>query len=167
MTNLVHKFSWITASTVLGLAVIGASAANAASIIYDFEVSISSGSLVGENYFGLLEFDDSDLSISQFTFDFEGVNYTEADLIDPEIVFDNDQFLGLVADVIDTDVEFSFLEAVPPINEPATFIYLIDGQEAAGEIAYTLQTVPEPSTLLGSMIIVAFGLGSLVKRQIK
>ncbi len=73
----------------------------------------------------------------------------------------------MVADVIDTDVEFSFLEAVPAINEPATFIYLIDGQEAAGEIAYTLQTVPEPSTLLGSMIIVAFGLGSLVKRQIK
>ncbi|MDJ0581934.1 PEP-CTERM sorting domain-containing protein [Crocosphaera sp.] len=121
----------------------------------------------------MLEFDDSDLSISQFSFDFEGINYTEADLIDPEIFFDNGQFLGLVADVIDTDVEFSFLEAVPVINEPASFIYFIDGQEAGGEIAYTLQNndslvaVPEPSTLLGSMIIVAFGLGSLVKRQIK
>ncbi|MCH2248005.1 MAG: PEP-CTERM sorting domain-containing protein, partial [Crocosphaera sp.] len=59
MTNLFHKFSWITASTVLGLAVISASAVNAASITYDFEVNIDSGVLDGQSYTGFLTFDDS------------------------------------------------------------------------------------------------------------
>ena len=163
MNNPFQPFSFLVTTSIVSLAVIYPHSVKAAVMIYEFEVSIDSGSLVGETYAGSLEFDESNLSISQFSFDFEGINYTEADLIDPEVFLDNGQFLGLIADVIDTNVEFSFLEAVPAINEPATFLYLINGQEAAGDITYN--AVPEPLTILGTMT--ALGFGGFFKRQLK
>ncbi|MEM1171349.1 MAG: PEP-CTERM sorting domain-containing protein [Cyanobacteria bacterium P01_H01_bin.35] len=169
MTNLFQQISFFATSTVLSLAVINTNPANAASIIYDFEVNNLDGSLADETYSGFLEFDDSNLLVSQFSFDFEGVNYTEADLIFPEVFFDG-QFLGLVADVIDIDVEFSFLEAVPEIDEPAAFIYLIDGQEAAGDITYTLRpdtpvSTPEPTAVLSLLALGAVGGSGVLKKR--
>ncbi|NEQ40082.1 MAG: PEP-CTERM sorting domain-containing protein [Okeania sp. SIO3I5] len=169
MTNIFQKLSFVATSAILGLTVINANPVNAASITYDFEVNNLDGFLAGETYSGFLEFDDSNLLVSQFSFDFEGVNYTEADLIDPEVLFD-DQFLGLISDVIDTDVEFSFLEAVPEIDEPATFIYFIDGQEAGGDITYTLRqespvSTPEPTAVFSLLALGAVGSSGILKKR--
>ncbi|NET17667.1 MAG: PEP-CTERM sorting domain-containing protein, partial [Okeania sp. SIO1H6] len=169
MTNIFQKLSFIATTTVLSIAVIHTNPASAASIIYDFEVNNLDGFLAGETYSGFLEFDDSNLSVSQFSFDFEGVNYTEANLIDPEVLFD-DQFLGLITDVIDTDVEFSFTEADPEISEPATFIYLIDGQEAGGDITYTLRqespvSTPEPTAVFSLLALGAAGCSGVLKKK--
>ncbi len=169
MTNIFKKLSFVATSTVLSLAVINANPANAASIIYDFEVNNLDGFLAGATYSGFLEFDDSNLSVSQFSFDFEGVNYTEANLIDPEVNFDG-QFLGLISDVIDTDVEFSFLEAVPEIDEPAAFIYFIDGQEAGGDITYTLRSdtpvsTPEPTAVFSLLALGVVGCSGVLKKR--
>ncbi|MGD1704764.1 PEP-CTERM sorting domain-containing protein [Dapis sp. BLCC M229] len=169
MTNIFQKLYFVATSAILSFAVINTNPVNAASIIYDFEVSIDSGSLAGETYSGFFEFDDSNLLVSQFSLDFEGVNYTEDDLIDPEVFFDG-QFLGLITDVIDTDVEFSFLEAVPEINEPAAFIYFIDGQEAAGDIEYTLRpdtpvSTPEPTAVFSLLALGAVGGSGVLKKR--
>ncbi len=169
MTNLFQKFSFFATTTVLSLALIHTNPANAASIIYDFEVNNLDGSLAGETFSGFFEFDDSNLSVSQFSFDFEGVNYTEDDLIDPEVFFDG-QFLGLISDVIDTDVEFSFLEAIPEISEPAAFIYFINGQEGAGDITYTLRpdtpvSTPEPTAVFSLLALGAAGCSGVLKKR--
>ncbi|NEN90926.1 MAG: PEP-CTERM sorting domain-containing protein, partial [Okeania sp. SIO3H1] len=62
MTNIFQKLSFVATSAVLSLSVINANPVNAASIIYDFEVSIDSGVLDGETYSGFFEFDDSALT---------------------------------------------------------------------------------------------------------
>lgn len=167
MTNLLQKFSFLATTTVLGFAVINTNPANAASVVYDFEVNNLDGILTGQTSSGFLEYDDNSLLVSDFSFNFFGENYTEADLISPEIIVDPD-FLGLVADVIDTNVEFSFLEAVPAINEPAAFIYEINGQEAGGDVTYTLRssaTTPEPTTILSLLALGAVGCVNVLTKK--
>ena len=104
MTNIFQKLSFVVTTTVLSLSVINANPINAASIIYDFEVNNLDSSLVGETYSGFFEFDDSTLtgineeflSVSELSFNFLGVNYTETDsLYDTEAIFFNGDFLGL------------------------------------------------------------------------
>ena len=48
MTNIFKKLSFVATTAVLGFTVIHANPVNAASMIYDLEVSIDSGFLDGE-----------------------------------------------------------------------------------------------------------------------
>ncbi|NEP04280.1 MAG: PEP-CTERM sorting domain-containing protein, partial [Okeania sp. SIO4D6] len=113
MNNIFQKLSFVATSVVLGLAVINTNPVNAASITYDFEVNNLDGSLAGETYSGFFEFDDSALtgigeeflSVSELSFDFLDVNYTETDGF-PKVVFLDGDFLGLN---FETDAEFSFI----------------------------------------------------------
>ncbi len=169
MTNLFQKFAFVTASTVVGMAVINSNPVHAASISYDVEVIIDSGSLTGETYTGFFTFDDSRLtgigeeflSVSQISFDFNGVNYTETDdFFGPEVLFFDGDFLGLS---FSTDAEFSFIPGFFDLEE-SFFSYNISGEvDGAGDINYNL--VPEPLTILGTMTALSFG--GFFKRKVK
>ncbi|NES88809.1 hypothetical protein [Okeania sp. SIO2B9] len=143
MTNIFQKLSFVATTTVLSLSVINTNPVNAVSIIYDFEVNNLDGSLAGETYSGFFEFDDSALtgigeeflSVSELSFDFLGINYTEADGF-PEVVFLDGDFLGLN---FETDAEFSFLEGLFDSSDPF-FSYNIPGQ---GEGASTDRQIGE------------------------
>ncbi|MDJ0598374.1 MAG: PEP-CTERM sorting domain-containing protein [Crocosphaera sp.] len=165
MTNLFNKFALMSASTFLCLTV----PVHAASITYNFEVSIDSGSLAGETYTGSFIFDDSGLtgigdeflSVSRISFDFDGVNYTETDdSFGPEVLFFDGDFLGLS---FSTDAEFSLIPGFFELEE-ALFSYNLPGQvDGAGDVNYNL--VPEPLTILGT--VTALGLGGFFKRKLK
>ncbi|MDJ0662459.1 MAG: PEP-CTERM sorting domain-containing protein [Crocosphaera sp.] len=167
MTRLFNKFSFFATSTVLSLTVINANPVNAALINYDIEVTIDSGFLAGETYFGSFQFEDSGLigideeflSVSAISFNFNGTNYTETDGF-PEVVFFDGEFLGLS---FSTDAKFSFIPGFFDLSE-AYFTYDIPGEmNGVGDINYSL--VPEPLTILGAMT--ALGLGSAFKRKLK
>lgn len=176
MTNIFQNFSFVATSAVLGLAVINANSVNAASIIYDFEVSIDSGYLAGETSSGFFEFDDSELtgigdeflSVSNISFDFLGVNYSKTDsLSDPEVVFFDGDFLGLS---FSTDAEFSFIPGFFDLSE-AYFSYDIPGEiDGAGNIAYTLRpdtpaSTPEPTAIFGLLALGVTGCSGILKKR--
>ncbi|GGA29472.1 hypothetical protein [Okeania sp. KiyG1] len=174
MTNIFQKLSFVTTSAVLGIAVINANPVNAASIIYDFEVNNLDGSLAGETYSGFFEFDDSALTgigeeflyVSELSFDFLDVNYTEADGF-PEVVFFDGDFLGLN---FETDAEFSFLEGLSDPSD-ALFSYDIPGQEGGfGDITYTLRqespvSTPEPTAVFSLLALSAAGCSGVLKKR--
>lgn len=166
MTNLLHKFSFVTATTVISFAVINSHPVNAALITYNFEVSIDSGFLEDQNFSGSFQFDDSGLtgideeflSVSHLNFEFDGVNYTETDGVAEVVFFDGD-FLGLS---FSTPAEFSFIPGFFELGE-AFFAYNLPGEvDGTGDINYN--PVPEPLTILGTMT--ALGFGSLFKRKL-
>ncbi|NEO41818.1 MAG: PEP-CTERM sorting domain-containing protein [Moorea sp. SIOASIH] len=148
-------------------------------MIYDFEVSIYSGFLDGETYSGSFEFDDSGLtgiprneflSVSNISFDFDGVNYTETDgLSDPKAVFFNGDFFGLSW----SDDEFSFVAGFFELGE-AFFVYDIPQEFAQGDIAYTLRpdtpastpvSTPEPTALFSLLALGATGCSGVLKKR--
>lgn len=173
MTNIIQKFSFVATTTILSLSVINANPVNAASIIYDIEVSIDSGFLVGETYSGFFEFDDSNLtgigaeflSVSNISFDFDGLNYTETDaLADTEVVFFDGDFLGLS---FSTDEDFSFIPGLFDLGG-AFFAYDIAGS-GAGDIAYTLRqtstSTPEPTAVFSLLALGAAGCSGVLKKR--
>ncbi|NEO61561.1 MAG: PEP-CTERM sorting domain-containing protein [Moorea sp. SIO4G2] len=178
MTNILKKLSFVATSAVLCFTVIHANPVNAASIIYDLEVSIDSGFLDGETYSGFFEFDDSGLtgideeflSVSNISFDFDGVNYTETDgLSDPEAVFFDGDFLGLSW----SDDEFSFIAGFFELGE-AFFAYDIPQGAGAGDIAYTLRpdtpvstpaSTPEPTAVFSLLALGATGCSGVLKKR--
>ncbi|MDY7005200.1 MAG: PEP-CTERM sorting domain-containing protein [Cyanobacteriota bacterium] len=173
MTNIFQKLSFVATSAVLGLAVINTNPVNAASIIYDFEVNNLDGFLAGETYSGFFEFDDSALtgsgdeflSVSEVSFDFDGVNYTETDGF-PEVLFLDGDFLGLS---FSTD-EFSFIAGFSDLSE-AFFEYDIPGQGfGGGDIAYTLRpdtpvSTPEPTAVFSLLALSAAGGSGVLKNR--
>ncbi|NET45290.1 hypothetical protein [Okeania sp. SIO2B3] len=174
MTNIFQKLSFVATSTVLTLSVINANPVNAASITYDFEVTIDSGVLFGGTYSGSFEFDDSAvtgmgeefLSVSDISFDFLGVNYTETDgLFDPEAVFFDGDFLGLS---FSTD-EFFFVEGFFDSSD-AFFAYDIGAGTGAGDITYTLRpdtpvSTPEPTAVFSLLALSAAGCSGVLKNR--
>ncbi|WP_424098752.1 PEP-CTERM sorting domain-containing protein [Moorena producens] len=178
MTNIFKKLSFVATSAVLGFTVIHANPVNAASIIYDLEISIDSGFLDGETYSGFFEFDDSVLtgigeeflSVSNISFDFGGVNYTETDgLTDPEVVFFNGDFLGLSW----SDDQFFFVEGFFDPSD-AFFAYNIPQGVGVGDIAYTLRpdtpvstpvSTPEPTALFSLLALGATGCSGVLKKR--
>ncbi|NEO02637.1 MAG: PEP-CTERM sorting domain-containing protein [Moorea sp. SIO3I7] len=178
MTNILKKLSLVATSAVLGFTVIQANPVNAASMIYDLEVSIDSGVLAGETYSGFFDFDDSGLtgideeflSVSNISFDFGGVNYTETNsLSDPEAVFFDGDFLGLSW----SDDEFSFIAGFFELGE-AFFAYDIPQGAGAGDIAYTLRpdtpvstpaSTPEPTAVFSLLALGATGCSGVLKKR--
>ena len=178
MTNIFQKLSFVLTTTVLSLSVINANPINAASIIYDFEVnnldSLDS-SLVGETYSGFFEFDDSTLtgineeflSVSELSFNFLGVNYTETDsLFGTTAIFFNGDFLGL--SFLGSSLDGGFLQL-----EEAYFMYFsLEGEitgEITGDITYTLsqntpKSIPEPTAVFSLLALGAIGSIRILKK---
>ncbi len=150
--------------------VLTATSVQAATITYDFTVSVDSGPLLGNEYSGVLSFDDSGLSgsgeeflaVDNLEFSFEGVDYTETDGT-PEVLFFNGDFLGLSWSADD----FSFIPGFFELSE-AYFAYDVDSGAGAGDISYMLfddTTTPEPTGVVSLLALGIFGLGSLVKQK--
>ena len=174
MTKLFNKFAFVTASTVISFAVVNTNSVNAVSITYDFEVTIDSGSLDGQIFPGSFTFENSSLlgsgeeflSVSDLSFTFQGVSYTEAD--SPEAAFLDSDFLGLN---FSPDPSFSFIPGFFDLEEAFfTYDFQTGADDAgAGDISYIINSemtgVPEPSNILVSLA--AMGLGMFFKRKLK
>ncbi len=178
MTNIFQKLSFVATSAVLSLAVIHTNSANAASVIYDFEVNNLDGTLAGETFSGFFEFDDSALtgigdeflSVSELSFDFLGVNYTENDgILSPEVLFVDGEFFGLD---FSTDVVFSFLPGFFELGD-AFFEYDTPGEGVgSGDITYTLRpdtpisvSTPEPTAVFSLLALGAVGCSGVLKKR--
>ncbi len=157
MINSIFKSFVVTSSTVLSLTVINLNSVDAASIFYDFEVNNLDGSLAGQTFPGAFSFEDSSLigigeeflPVSDFSFTFEGIDYTEADL--PEVAFFDGDFLGLS---FAPNSSFSLVPGFFDVSE-AFLAYDLDSGSGTGDINYHL--VPEPLTILGAIVAVSFG----------
>jgi hypothetical protein len=169
MTNTLAKLTLISAGTILSYGAIASHPVQAATIAYDFQVSIDSGPLATETYLGFLEYDNSTLTgsgsellpVSSVSFNFLGVVYTEADdSFGSEVEFLDGDFLGLS---FSTDASFSFVPGFLELDE-AVFAYDIAQGAGAGAIAYTLRSssVPEPSAMMGLLGLVTLGASSTI-----
>jgi hypothetical protein len=173
MTNIFQKLSFVVTTTVLSLSVINANPINAASIIYDFEVNNLNnldGSLVGETYSGFFEFDDSTLTginkeflfVSELSFNFLGVNYTETDsLFDTKAIFVNGDFLGL--SFFNSSLDGGLLRL-----QEADFMYS-NVEFVIGDITYTLsqntpKSIPEPTAVFSLLALGAIGSIRILKK---
>ncbi len=177
MANTLQKLALTTAGLALSFAAIDANSAQAAIVTYDVDVAIDSGSLAGENFSGFFSYDDANLTglgseflgVSDLSFNFLGVEYTEADdSFGPEVEFFDGQFLGLL---YSTDVAFSFVPGFFDVSE-AFFAYDTPAEGAgAGDVTYTLRqappstSVPEPASMLGLLALGAFGASSVLKQK--
>lgn len=147
--------------------------ANAASVIYDFEVNLDSGFLNGETFTGFFEFDDGGLTgsgdelltVSDLSFSFNGDDFTEADGT-PEVLFVDGIFFGLEF----STSEFSFItDFFDP--DAAFFTYDVPGQIAgAGDVISTLRddsgvSVPEPASALALLVVSALGASSTLRHK--
>ena len=176
MANTIQKLAILTAGFTASLAVIDTNLAIAATITYDFEVSIDSGPLLDETYSGSFSFNDLTLTgagfefvdVSELEFSFLEANYTETDDLDAGVEFLDSDFLGLS---FKTDT-FAFIPGFFNGDE-AFFSYDIAQGAGAGDVSYSLQQkppvtpVPEPHSVAGILAIGFLGGIGLFKRKHK
>jgi hypothetical protein len=173
MTNAFQKFAVTSASAVFSFAALNANLTQAATVTYDFDVSVDSGPLLNETYMGSLSFDDSALSgsgsellsLSDLTFNFLGIDYTEADDPNADVEFLDGNFLGLSFSLNPT---FSFVPGFSDVSE-ALFTYDIAQGAGAGDATYNLRTgqtsVPEPASGIGLLTLTILGTVSRLKHK--
>ncbi|ELR97355.1 PEP-CTERM sorting domain-containing protein [Gloeocapsa sp. PCC 73106] len=161
--------SWVQVgltSAALSLSVIPA---HAAIVAYNFTVTPDSGPLAGNTYFGSFSFSDETLTgvgeeflpesaITAINFNFVGENYTLADALSAGVQFQEGEFLGLE---YVTDAVFAFAPGLTEL-ESASFSYDLPSGAGFGDVSYTL--VPEPSVLLGSIVLGVTGLAKRLKK---
>ncbi|MEM9007263.1 MAG: PEP-CTERM sorting domain-containing protein [Cyanobacteria bacterium P01_F01_bin.86] len=167
------------AGTVLGLSLIAAGTAEAASITREFIVEIGSGDLAGESFLGGVTYDDSILtgeSVTLFpgefslTFDFLGTAFTEADDFLSSATAQIGQSgrirgLGYTVDSLDSpNAFFGFAPSSDSIGDEF-FYEQFDATGAvvdAGEGTLVSVSVPEPATAVALGVL---GLSALVSRK--
>lgn len=168
MNKILQCFTICTASLALSCASTSFNSAQAAAINYTFQTSIDSGSLLGNTYLGSLSYDDSSLvgsgsefiPVSEVSFNFEGVNYTNAN--SAEVSFFDGDFLGLSFSPVPL---FSITPGFFDLSE-ALFAYdLSGGNGGFGNVLYTLTptSVPEPTTVVSLLILGTWGAFSSLK----
>ncbi len=172
--NKYQKLALGTASLAFSFVVFDVNPIQAATITYDFEVSIDSGSLLNETYSGYFSFDDSALSrldyeylsVLDLEFDFLGTKYTEEDDPYAEVEFYDGDFLGLS---FSTDL-FSFIPGFFDLSE-AFFAYDLPEGDGAGDVTYSLrpsppaQSTPEPTSMIGLLGLGTLAAGYKLKRK--
>ena len=171
-----QNFVIATASLAFGLALINTNPTQAATITYDLQVSIDSGPLLNETYFGSFSFDDLTLTgvgdeflpVTNLEFNFLGTDYTEADdAFGAEVEFFDGDFLGLS---FSTDATFSFVPGFFALDE-AFFTYDLVQGVGTGDIAYSLrpsqppQSTPEPNSIMSLLGLGTLVASSLLKRK--
>ena len=172
-----YKVPKLTVAASIALSLAGMDAHLAQAVTYDINVSILSGPLTNQLFSGFVSFEDSSLSgigdeslpITNFQFEFLGVEYTEADDPTATVDFFDSDFLGLNFAAVDpsTNDSFSFVSgmfAFPPVFPPsindAFFAYNLPQppppQGGEGQVTYT--KVPEPSSIIGLLALASLGL---------
>jgi hypothetical protein len=184
-TNILQRLAVATAGTALSVTVLQASPTLAASITYDFTVTIFSDWFQGNQYEGFFRYDDAALTpdftgtlfnqITEFEFDFLNsvevlTTYRTDDLIRNGLYFRNGLFSGLeVEKRAGTNVSFDF-NAEPVILEDFLFTLgpLPTIRFGRGSVRYNLReepatSVPEPETALSLTVL---GLGFLGRKAL-
>lgn len=169
MNSIVSKSALILSTVSLGLTALtfNPQTVQAAIINYDFDIAINFGPLLGSTYNGILSYDDSlipaapdlggykSIPISNFAFNFEGNDYTEADDIFASVDFvtANNDFLGL--NYAGPNFTFASGFFLLDLND-ASFTYDL-GSSGSGTIVYTQTsiptTTPEPGNFWGLLIL--------------
>lgn len=170
-----QKLTLATASLALGFIVTDYQPTQATTL--NFEGTVDSGALVGEEYSGFFSFPENLVTGTgqEFFPEFIPVSSLEMNFLDtiftqdddfPEVAFIGNEFVGLSFNVFnDTagniDISFSFVPGFTDVSE-AQMTYdspsFPTGQgEGSGSVTFTPQaspnTVPEPSTLFGTMLV--------------
>ena len=157
------------------LIVIDISQVKAANITYDMTVENLSGSLSGDTFTGNFSFNDDNLTgsgseflrVFDLSFEFLGTTYTEDDdnsFLGPEVEFLDGNFLGLS---YSTDADFTFVPGFFDLSE-SFFAYDFGlGNNGTGDVAYAIRTtaIPEPTTILGTLIGAVLGLGVTLRSK--
>ena len=158
---------------VLGLTLINSPLVRAATMSYDFQVDIDSGTLSGDSFSGSFSFDNVGLTnigeeflpLDSIEFNFEGTDYTDVSVPLSEAVFFDGEFLGLG---YSPDDSFAFVPGFFAIDE-AYFTYdIVDIGAGAGDVTYTVPdstTTPESSSIFGLISLGILGL-SVIRKQL-
>lgn len=161
-------------AALIGLLLLGATSAQAATNTYTFSGMLDSGVFNGERFNGQFSFDDAALTgvgdeyrvVNSLNLSFHNVIYTQADAAvntATEVGFADGAFLGLSFTVEPSDPTFSLILAVPSVSE-AYFGYTPStGDSGFGSVTYTLVPVPEPKT--NAMLLAGLGLVGYVVRK--
>jgi hypothetical protein len=164
MINSWQRNAVITSGVVLSLAVYPVNPARSATVNYNLAGTIETGSLTGQTFSGTFSYDNSPLTGSGFEFlevsrvnlNFLGSTFTATDAdADPTVEFANGIFLGLNFSASNFTPEFSLIPAFG--TTVATFSYIGANDDGSGSIQYTAIPIPEPSIVLG---IIMVGIGS-------
>lgn len=132
----------------------------AALVTYQVDVNIDSGLLLGNNYTGILTYDDASLTgignesvlISYFDFLFDGITYTQNDDLFANVDFLDGQLLGL--NYAGSSPAFpNFTSAFPPFFD-ASFSYDFGSSGGSGIGVPTYTLVPENSPVTGILILI-------------
>jgi hypothetical protein len=184
--GIYQKLAVATAGAALSLVVSEATPTQAATITYDFTLTLTSGvgalqSSVGNQYSGFFSYDDSQIYFSDprfgglgyityptdFSLNFNNINYTETNLF-PYTRGRGGTFLEFNNSGESFQLVNFWLAASNPetpggfnlsIYEGGGFLYTGDDGQGSGTMTYELsaEPVPEPSTVFGIGVLSFFG----------
>ena len=161
-------------TALIGLLLLGATSAQAATNTYTFSGALDSGVFNGETFSGQFSFDDATLSgtgdeylaVNTVKMNFHGQTYTQTNAAAiPEVRFADGALFGLSFTVDSSDPAFSL---TPGFSSVADAYFGYDSRAGAsgyGSVTYTLVPVPEPKT--SAMLLAGLGLvGYVVKKRV-
>lgn len=179
-----QKLAVTTAAAALSFAVMEAKPVQAATIIYDFAIDVTSGPLIGSQTSGFFSYDDSTLTGNgvetlgvneglSVSFNFLNETYNETDDIgfssSPIVQFQDRNLLGLNFNVFyGSSLQFAIADEVDVstgavgLGGGNLFAYDTDPSaafEGLGTVTY--RQVPEPGSVVGLSVL---GLGFLLKK---
>lgn len=145
---------------LVGVSVLAATPAAAATVLFQFTVDITSGALAGETFSGNFSYEATDVvgvsdefvDLSTFAFNYQGIDFGLDDGVAEAAFFDG-AFLGLSYSVdFPAPVFFSFAPGFFSVDE-AFFSYEDPDGDGVGSIAYSVVPVPGALVLLASGFI--------------
>lgn len=171
MTSLLPTIVFTTTGLALSMALAQPAPLKAAVVAYTFDILIDSGPLQPNSYSGTFAYNTQTFGLTDFSFNFQGVQYDEADDPNASAVVGNGIFLGLEYS-IDTLPAFSFVPGFFDVGE-AFFAYDLDanlGQGGTGSLAFTKVVNPETSTVPGPLPLLGaaacFGYSRRLRKRI-
>ncbi|MDJ0797380.1 MAG: PEP-CTERM sorting domain-containing protein [Calothrix sp. MO_167.B12] len=173
-----QKFAVTAASLALTFSVVDLRPAEA--VNFNFSGEIDSGALSGEKFQGSFSYEESLVTgtgnfffqeyipVSNLQFDFLGETFTEADDIygGPEVAFVANNLMGLSYNINNATAgtiqfNFSFVPGFTDISQSYFTYASTNATGGTGSVTFTKQVngtpVPEPFTILGTAVVLGFG----------
>ena len=152
-------------TALIGLLLLGATSAQAATNTYTFSGALDSGVFNGETFSGQFSFDDATLTgtgdeylaVNTVNMNFHGQTYTQTNAAAvPEVRFADGALLGLSFTVDSSDPAFSLIPGFSSIADAQIGYDSRVGASGYGSVSYTLVPVPEPETY--ALLLAGLGL---------